>query len=87
MRLGGQFVVNPTHDQRDQSDLDLVYVGNKTDVIMIEGAAEEMPEADFINALALAQEQVKILVTRRRKNSPPRPRSRSASSLSCSSKI
>ncbi len=61
-RVNGQFVVNPTHAQREQSDLDLVYVGNKTDVIMIEGAANELPEADFIKALAFAQEQVTILV-------------------------
>jgi polyribonucleotide nucleotidyltransferase len=61
-RVNGQFVVNPTHDQRAKSDLDLVYVGNKTDVIMIEGAAQEMPEEDFIKALAFAQEQVTILV-------------------------
>ncbi len=61
-RVNGQFIVNPTHAQRDKSDLDLVYVGNKTDVIMIEGAAKEMPEADFIAALAFAQEQVKIIV-------------------------
>ncbi|MEZ0276165.1 MAG: polyribonucleotide nucleotidyltransferase, partial [Roseimicrobium sp.] len=61
-RVNGQFVVNPTHSQRSKSDLDLVYVGNKTDVIMIEGAAQEMPEADFIAALAFAQEQVQVLV-------------------------
>lgn len=61
-RVNGQYVVNPTHVQREKSDLDLVYVGNKTDVIMIEGAAKEMPEEDFIKALAYAQEQVTILV-------------------------
>lgn len=61
-RINSQFVVNPTHSQRSKSDLDLVYVGNKTDVIMIEGAAQEMPEADFIAALAFAQEQVQVLV-------------------------
>lgn len=61
-RINGQFVVNPTHVQREKSDLDLVYVGNKTDVIMIEGAAEELPESDFIAALAFAQEQVQVLV-------------------------
>ena len=61
-RVNGQFVVNPTHTQRDKSDLDLVYVGNKTDVIMIEGAANELPETEFIKALAFAQEQVGILV-------------------------
>src|SRR5580693_7963929 len=36
-RVGGQFVANPTHPEMAQSDLDLVYVGNATDVIMIEG--------------------------------------------------
>ncbi len=66
-RVNGQFIVNPTHAQREKSDLDLVYVGNKTDVIMIEGAAKELPEADFINALAFAQEQVQVLVAAQEK--------------------
>ncbi|OAI55515.1 polyribonucleotide nucleotidyltransferase [Verrucomicrobiaceae bacterium SCGC AG-212-N21] len=61
-RVNGQFIVNPTHAQRDKSDLDLVYVGSKTDVIMIEGAANELPEDEFIKALAFAQEQVQVLV-------------------------
>ena len=38
-RVNGQFVVNPTHKEREESDLDLVYVGTQNDVIMIEGAA------------------------------------------------
>src|ERR671929_51089 len=46
-RVDGQFVVNPTHTQREQSDLDLVYVGTQNDIIMIEGAAHEVPEEDF----------------------------------------
>src|SRR5712671_7250946 len=49
-RIGGQFVANPTHAQRAESDLDLVYVGNATDVIMIEGSASELPEEQFIEA-------------------------------------
>lgn len=61
-RINGEFVVNPTHDQRADSDLDLVYVGNETDVIMIEGAAEELPEADFVAALRFAQQHVTQLV-------------------------
>src|SRR6185295_5045825 len=43
-RVNGQFVANPTHTQMAQSDLDLVYVGLKDAVIMIEGSALEMPE-------------------------------------------
>jgi polyribonucleotide nucleotidyltransferase len=61
-RVDGQFVINPTHDQRTNSDLDLIYVGNKTDVIMIEGQADELPEEEFIKALHFAQEAVSKLV-------------------------
>lgn len=61
-RVGGAFVVNPTFDQRAESDLDLVYVGNKTDVIMIEGAADELPEEEFIKALHFAQGEVQKLI-------------------------
>ena len=61
-RVDGQFVINPTHDQRVNSDLDLIYVGNKQDVIMIEGAADELPEADFIAALHHAQTAVQKII-------------------------
>src|SRR5882724_4250714 len=53
-RVNGQFVANPTHAEREQSDLDLVYVGTENDIIMIEGAAKEVPEADFVKALEFA---------------------------------
>ncbi len=61
-RIGGEFVVNPTFDEREESDLDLVYVGNKSDVIMIEGAANQLAEDEFIRALHFAQGQVQKLV-------------------------
>ncbi len=55
-RIKGQFIANPTHAEQAESDLDLVYVGNSTDVVMFEGAAKEITEADFNAALAFAQE-------------------------------
>jgi polyribonucleotide nucleotidyltransferase len=61
-RINGEFVVNPTQSQRLDSDLDLVYVGNKTEVVMIEGAANEIPEAEFVKALHFAQAEVAKLV-------------------------
>ena len=61
-RVDGEFVINPTHDERAESDLDLIYVGNKTDVIMIEGQADELPEDEFIKALHFAQAAVLKLV-------------------------
>ncbi|MDB6035671.1 MAG: pnp [Verrucomicrobiales bacterium] len=61
-RLNGQFVVNPTHAQMLESDLDIVYVGNETDIVMYEGAGDEVTEADFIAALKYAQEQCLPLI-------------------------
>ena len=61
-QVDGEFVVNPTHTERESSDLDLVYVGTKDKVIMIEGAGDEVPEDRFKAALAFAQEHVKGLV-------------------------
>lgn len=54
-RIKGQFVVNPTHAQKAESDLDLVYVGSETEMVMFEGSGLEIPEADFIGALSFAQ--------------------------------
>ena len=61
-RVNGQFVANPTHTEREQSDLDLVYVGTENDVIMIEGSAKEVPEADFVKALEFAHGHAREMV-------------------------
>ena len=61
-RINGRFVANPTHDEREQSDLDLVYVGDGEQVIMIEGAANELPEEEFKNALDFALEQSRLVI-------------------------
>jgi polyribonucleotide nucleotidyltransferase len=61
-RIDGKFVANPTHDQQAESDLDLIYVGNATDVVMYEGSAKEISEADFIEALRFGQESIQPLI-------------------------
>src|SRR2546429_9716223 len=61
-RVNGEFIANPTHDQRNESDLDLVYVGTENDVIMIEGAAREIPEADFVRALEFAHGHAREMI-------------------------
>jgi len=60
--VNGQFVANPTHTEREQSDLDLVYVGTEDDVIMIEGAANEIPEDDFVKALEFAHGHAREMI-------------------------
>ena len=65
-RVDGEFVVNPTHSERQDSDLNIVYVGSENEIIMIEGEADEVPEDVFIQALDFAQEHVKTLVALQR---------------------
>ncbi|HAM70627.1 MAG TPA: polyribonucleotide nucleotidyltransferase, partial [Verrucomicrobiales bacterium] len=61
-RIDGKFIVNPTHAEQALSDLDLVYVGNSSDVVMFEGSAKEISEADFNAALAFGQEACQPLI-------------------------
>ena len=54
VRLGhvdGQFVPFPTHDELEESDLDLIVSGSKDAILMIEGFAREMPEDRMAEAI------------------------------------
>ena len=46
-KVDGQFVVNPTIEQMFSSNLDLIYVGTEKEMLMIEGSADQLPEAVF----------------------------------------
>jgi polyribonucleotide nucleotidyltransferase len=61
-RVQGKFVANPTHAEQAESDLDLIYVGNTADVVMFEGSAREISEADFIAALKFGHECCQPLI-------------------------
>jgi polyribonucleotide nucleotidyltransferase len=61
-RVNGEFVVNPTHSQRQLSNLDLVYVGTWEGVLMIEGAADQLPEEEFVGALEFAHPFVREII-------------------------
>ena len=61
-RVAGKFIANPTHSDMEESDLDLVYVGNENDVVMFEGSAKEISEADFNAALKFGQECCQPLI-------------------------
>lgn len=62
VRNDGEWIINPTHDQLAASDIDLTYCGSRDKVMMIEGTANEMPEAEFIEAMKTAHaEVVKII--------------------------
>src|SRR2546421_5786742 len=57
-RIKGPFVANPTHTQMTESDLELVYVGNQSDMVMYEGSAKEIREADFNAALKFGHDAI-----------------------------
>ena len=61
-RIQGKFVANPTWEERAFSDLDLVYVGTENDVIMIEGAGNEIPEEEFIKALEFGHQEARKVI-------------------------
>jgi len=70
VRLGeidGKFVVNPTNEQMYDSSLDLIYVGNENEMMMIEGSADQMPEDRFVEALEYAHEQIQDIISAQRK--------------------
>lgn len=60
--IGGEFVVNPTFDQREESSLDLVYAGMRDKVIMIEGGADEVSDEKFKEALLFAQDAIQPIL-------------------------
>jgi len=56
-RTDGQFVINPTHAQREKSDLDLVYCGTRELPLMIEGNAQQISEEDLLAAMRFGQQE------------------------------
>jgi polyribonucleotide nucleotidyltransferase len=61
-RIEGQWVVNPTHDEQAESDLELVVAGSKSALVMVEGGAREIAEADVLAALQFAHREIQPLI-------------------------
>lgn len=61
-RINGEFVSNPTFEQREHSDMDIVVVSMKNAIVMVEGIADELPEDVMIDALEYAQKAVDPLL-------------------------
>jgi polyribonucleotide nucleotidyltransferase len=61
-RVNGEFIINPTHEQRKESDLDLIYASSRDLPLMIEGCGKEVSEPDVVAAMKFAHEAcVKIV--------------------------
>src|SRR5512140_1973944 len=58
-RVDGNFVINPTFTELGKSDMDVTVAGTADSIVMVEGDAREISEADMLNALAFAHEYIK----------------------------
>lgn len=60
--LHGELIVNPTHQQIAESDLELVVAGTEDSIMMVEGEANEVSEEVMLNAIQFAHNEIKKLV-------------------------
>ena len=58
----GNFVANPTHQDRQYSDLDLVVSGTKDGIVMVEAGAREVSETTTVEGLKYGQEQIEKVI-------------------------
>ena len=61
-RVGGELVVNPTHEQIKLSDIELIVAGTADSIMMVEGDSKEVSEQDLLDALKFAQAEIKKIV-------------------------
>ncbi|MBY9081935.1 polyribonucleotide nucleotidyltransferase [Paenibacillus sp. HN-1] len=63
-RTGGQFVVNPTIAQQEESDIYLVVAGTKDAIMMVEAEANEVPEEIMLEAIMFGHEEIRSIVAK-----------------------
>ena len=61
-RIQGKWVLNPTFQQLEYSDMELVVAGSRDSIVMVEGGALEISEEDVIEALTIGQKGIRELI-------------------------
>ena len=61
-RIKGNWVINPTFEQLEYSDVDIVVAGSEDAILMVEGGAIEVPEEEILEGLNKAQEGIRELI-------------------------
>ncbi|MBQ0736427.1 polyribonucleotide nucleotidyltransferase [Aquimarina celericrescens] len=59
-RINGEFIVNPTRAQLDESDIDMVIGASADSVMMVEGEMDEISEEEMVEAIKFAHEAIKV---------------------------
>ena len=61
-RINGEFIVNPTYKQSDESDLDLRLAGTRDAILMVECGSNELSEPDMVSAISFGHQAIQPLV-------------------------
>ena len=62
-RVDGELIVNPTIQQCEEADINVVIAGSKTGVMMVEAGAKEVSEADMLAAIDFGHKEMQPLIT------------------------
>ncbi len=62
-RVDGKFVINPTIEESEKSDIDLTVSGTKDAINMVESSSEEVSESDMVDAIMFGHEAIKELIS------------------------
>ena len=60
--VDGEFIINPSLAQREQSTIDMTVAGTKNAIMMVEAGAQEVPEDVMLDAIMFAHEEIKKIV-------------------------
>ena len=61
-RIDGEFVLNPTHEELEMSDIDLFVAGSEDAIIMVEGSAKEAREDEILEAILFGHQSLKPVI-------------------------
>ena len=61
-RIDGEYVLNPTHDELELSDIDLFVAGSENAIIMVEGSAKEVKEREILEAILFGHQSLKPVI-------------------------
>ena len=59
-RINGEYVINPTFDQLEKADMDIMVAATYDNIMMVEGEMQEVSEADLLEAMRVAHEAIKV---------------------------
>ncbi len=63
-RVEGEFVINPTPEQLETSDMELIVAGTRGSIVMVEGGAKQLSEADMLAAVRHAHGEILTIIDR-----------------------